>query len=90
MRCSLEGGHVNAWAGGQILRCEFGLKKKRSELRLIKKMQNAIRDGSAFAARSKRTTLSNMWGLATSERRGREVVYRITDPRVRQVLELAS
>ncbi len=28
-------------------------------------------------------------GLVTSERRGREVVYRITDPRVRQVLELS-
>jgi ArsR family transcriptional regulator, cadmium/lead-responsive transcriptional repressor len=28
-------------------------------------------------------------GLATSERRGREVVYRITDPRVRQMLELS-
>lgn len=29
-------------------------------------------------------------GLATSERRGREVVYRITDPRVRQMLELSG
>ena len=29
-------------------------------------------------------------GLATSERHGREVVYRITDPRVRQVLELSA
>lgn len=28
-------------------------------------------------------------GLATSERRGREVIYRITDARVRQVLELS-
>ncbi len=28
-------------------------------------------------------------GLATSERRGREVVYRITDPRVRQLLDLS-
>ncbi len=28
-------------------------------------------------------------GLATSERRGREVVYRITGPRVRQMLELS-
>ncbi len=29
-------------------------------------------------------------GLATSERRGREAVYRITDPRVRQMLELSG
>ena len=28
-------------------------------------------------------------GLATSERRGREVVYRITDPRVRRMLDLS-
>lgn len=28
-------------------------------------------------------------GLATSERRGRQVFYRVTDPRVRKVLELA-
>ena len=28
-------------------------------------------------------------GFATSERRGREVLYRVTDPRVRDVLELS-
>jgi DNA-binding transcriptional ArsR family regulator len=28
-------------------------------------------------------------GFATSERRGREVLYRVSDPRVRQVMELS-
>lgn len=28
-------------------------------------------------------------GLATAERRGREVVYRVSDPRIRAVLELS-
>ena len=50
-------------------------------------------DGSRQCAAEPRLEpprLLEVCGLAAAERRGREVVYRITDPRVRQALELSG